>query len=218
MEEEYFEVKLNKQNEEQNNIKIIGETINNEKENIEDYFVVSITPQNDKNKNIFGGNKKINKKEKDFEFKENKKKEKNNNKKNKDEKNKDEKEDEYEEYEEERNKGLSENTLKQYIQNLRLYCYNLDLFEPYKTFIKLHHKISERKKCIISKETIKSCLNAIIWILKETYEEDKIKNIINEYKELVKHLRLSCIYDTYNQNRNNSKVPYWEIILKRKDR
>ena len=216
MEEEYFEVKLNKQNEEQNNIKIIGETINNEKENIEDYFVVSITPQNDKNKNIFGGNKKINKKEKDFEFKENKKnnkeKEKNNNKKNKNEK-----EDEYEEYEEERNKGLSENTLKQYIQNLRLYCYNLDLFEPYKTFIKLHHKISERKKCIISKETIKSCLNAIIWILKETYEEEQIKNIIFEYKELVKHLRLSCIYDTYNQNRNNSKVPYWEIILKRKE-
>ena len=159
-----------------------------------------------KKNNIKGGNKK-NKKEKND----------NNNKKEKDENNDKKENDENNDKKEIEEKGLSDNTIKQYIQNLRLYCYNLDLFEPYKNFIKLHHKLSERKKCLISKETIKSCLNAIIWILKETYKEEEIKNLLNEYKELVKHLRLSCIYDTYNQNRNNSKVPYWEIILKRRD-
>ena len=223
--DDFFEVKINKQNEyneynKLNNIKVI-DTLKKD-DNIEDYFVVSITPENInkiKNKNI-GGNKI----KKDIIIEDNKKNLKKRNYKNKDDKNK---EDEYEDEDEDnkekeynkkiKNKGLSENTIKQYIQNLRLYCYNLDLFEPNKNFIKLHHKISERKKCLISKETIKSCLNAIIWILKETYEEEEIKNVLDEYKELVKHLRLSCIYDTYNQDRNNFKVPYWEIIIKRRD-
>ena len=198
--DKFFDVKINKQNNIQTNLKIISDTIKND--NIEDYFIVSITPNENKikEKKLSGGKKK-----EKIELKKN---------------NKEKKEIiefEYEDYEKKDNKGLSENTIKQYLQNLRLYCYNLNLFEPYKTFIKLHHKISERKKCLISKETIKSCLNAIVWVLNETYKEDEIKNIIEEYKRLIGHLRISCIYDTYNQNRNNFKVPYWEIIIKRRE-
>lgn len=226
---DFFEVKINKSiDQQQTNLKLISD--NNIKDNnIDDYFIVSISPndinKSKSNKNIIGGYHKkeknisiIKDKDKDKNKDKNKDKDKNkeNDNKNDDDKNDDKNDDEYEK-EDEKYKGLSYNTIKQYIQNLRLYCYNLNLFEPYKTFIKLHHKISERKKCLISKETIKSCLNAIIWILKETYDENQIKNILDEYKSLVKHLRLSCIYDTYNQNRNNSKVPYWEILLKRKD-
>lgn len=104
---------------------------------------------------------------------------------------------------------ISSSSLKQYNMTFRLFCMDLNLNNPYETFIKLHYKISQRTKNYISNETIKTALSAIMYKLKENNSNQEL---INEYTLLLSHMRKICMYKTQNPQDNN-KIPDWEYLI-----
>lgn len=108
-------------------------------------------------------------------------------------------------------KTLSVTSINKYKSLLRLFCLNENLFNYNKTFINLHFKISEKNKTFISKETIKTCLCAILWYLK-TYHSYNL-SLINEYSLFITHLRKSCAYDTKNHLNLKTNIPLWDHFI-----
>lgn len=112
---------------------------------------------------------------------------------------------------------LSLTTINQYRMMLRLYCYDQDLLSPNETFINLHFKISDRLKTYISKETLKTCLGAIMWKIKSFVGIIQGQFLIDQYCLLVFHMRALCSFDVINHRRNSNNIPIWSEILKRRD-
>ncbi len=110
-------------------------------------------------------------------------------------------------------KTISESTLKQYNMSFRLFCTDLNLNNPYDSFIKLHYKISQRTKNYISNESIKTALSAILYKLRENNIN---KELQDEYLLLLNHMRKICMYKTQNP-KNNNKIPDWEYLLEMND-
>lgn len=108
---------------------------------------------------------------------------------------------------------ISASSLKQYNSTYRLFCSDLNINKPNETFINLCYKISQRTKKIISNETIKTALSAILYKLKENNAN---KDLINEYSLLVIHMRKICMYKTQNPLMNNN-IPDWNYLLERHD-
>jgi len=109
---------------------------------------------------------------------------------------------------------VSQSTLKQYNSTYRLFCSDLNLNDPYGSFLKLCYKVSQRSKQIISNETIKTALSAIVYNLREkNYSND----IIKEYLLLISHMRKICMYKTQNPILNAEKIPEWSYLLEMKD-
>ena len=109
---------------------------------------------------------------------------------------------------------VSQSTLKQYNSTYRLFCSDLNLNDPYGSFLKLCYKVSQRSKQIISNETIKTALSAIVYNLREkNYSND----IIKEYLLLIVHMRKICMYKTQNPILNAEKIPEWSYLLEMKD-
>ena len=111
-------------------------------------------------------------------------------------------------------KKVSNSTLKQYNSTYRLFCSDLNLNDPYGSFLKLCYKVSQRSKQLISNETIKTALSAIVYNLREKNESPEI---INEYLLLITHMRKLCMYKTQNPIINAEKIPEWSYLLEMKD-
>ena len=75
---------------------------------------------------------------------------------------------------------------------LDLYLKDADLLNYNKTFIDLFDQRTNKKQ-LISKETVRSCLSAIIWKLKQSNGNAKL---IKEYQLFMTHMRKACLYDT----------------------
>jgi hypothetical protein len=114
-------------------------------------------------------------------------------------------------------KKLALSSIKRYQMLLRLFCSDLDLLNPYKTFIKLHFKISEKNKSYISKKTIANVLCAINWKISETYGFDNSKYFIDMYRIIIFHIKKLCDYDVKNHLKNADKIPLWENVIKKRD-
>ena len=111
---------------------------------------------------------------------------------------------------------LSPKTIHKYKSLLRLFCQNENLSNYNKVFIKLHYKISEKNQTFISKETIRSCLSAILWYLKTYYPLNL--TLIRKYSILLTHMRISCTYDTKNHLNVKTNIPIWNYFeIKRQD-
>lgn len=108
-------------------------------------------------------------------------------------------------------------TINKYQMLLRLFCSDLNLLNPYKTFIKLHFKISEKNRAYITRKTISNILCAIIWKIKECYGYENAIKFINMYRLLMIHVKKLCDFDVKNHSRNADKIPLWEDILDKRD-
>lgn len=112
--------------------------------------------------------------------------------------------------------SLSETTIKKYDNMRRLFWNDLDIYSPNETFINLLYQKSERNQTYISNETIKLCLNSIIYYLRGEYDKkpsDKLSRIIQEYSNYINHMRKICLYKTQNINTNTDNVPEWKYFL-----
>ena len=109
---------------------------------------------------------------------------------------------------------VSETTLKQYNLTYRLFCSDLNLNDPYGSFLKLCYKVSQRSKQLISNETIKTALSAIVYHLRE---QNYSQEIINEYLLLIAHMRKICMYKTQNPVLDAEKIPEWSYLLEMKE-
>ena len=97
--------------------------------------------------------------------------------------------------------SLSETTIKKYDNMRRLFWNDLDIYSPNETIINLLYQKSERNQTYISNETIKLCLNSIIYYLRGEYDKkpsDKLSRIIQEYSNYINHMRKICLYKTQN--------------------
>ena len=109
---------------------------------------------------------------------------------------------------------VSQSTLKLYNYTYRLFCSDLNLNDPYGSFLKLCYKVSQRSKQLISNETIKTALSAIVYNLRE---QNYSQEIINEYLLLITHMRKICMYKTQNPVLDAEKIPEWSYLLEMKD-
>ena len=107
-------------------------------------------------------------------------------------------------------KERSETSIKKYKSLLKLYLLNEKIGDYNKTFINLFDKKTERGQ-FISKETIRSCISAILWFI-ETRKPNETK-LINEYRLLMAHLRKSCLFDTRTNTNIKQEVLDWDYIL-----
>lgn len=109
---------------------------------------------------------------------------------------------------------VSQSTLKQYNLTYRLFCSDLNINDPYDSFLKLCYKVSQRSKQLISNETIKTALSAIVYRLRIN---NNSQDIINDYLLLLGHMRKICMYKTQNPVINADKIPDWEYLIEMKD-
>lgn len=108
-------------------------------------------------------------------------------------------------------KVKSNKSINKYKSLLRLYLINETISNPYKTFINLFDK-QTKKRQPLSKETIRSCISAIIWFIEDRKPKNG-KKILDTYKLLMAHLRKSCLYDTRNNFLYKQKQIQWENLL-----
>lgn len=108
-------------------------------------------------------------------------------------------------------KSKSIKSINKYKSLLRLYLLNETLSNPYKTFINLFDK-QTKKHMPLSKETIRSCISAIIWFIEEKKPKNG-KKLLETYHLLMTHLRKSCLYDTRTNFLYKQKQINWENIL-----
>lgn len=108
-------------------------------------------------------------------------------------------------------KTKSIKSINKYKSLLKLYLINETLSNPYKTFINLFDKQTQ-KHMPLSKETIRSCISAIIWFI-EDRKPKNAKKLLNIYRLIMTHLRKSCLYDTRTNFLYKQKQIPWENIL-----
>lgn len=105
----------------------------------------------------------------------------------------------------------SNKSINKYKSLLKLYLLNESLSNPYKTFINLFDKQTQKHQPL-SKETIRSCISAIIWFI-EDKKPKNAKKLLETYRLIMTHLRKSCLYDTRNNFLYKQKQVNWENIL-----
>ena len=89
------------------------------------------------------------------------------------------------------NPNITNQSIKNYNNMYRLFCSDLNINNPYETFISLCYKISQRTNKCISNETIKQILCAINYKLKKN---NSSADLIKEYSLLITHMRKICAY------------------------
>ena len=104
---------------------------------------------------------------------------------------------------------INNKTAKKYKSLLDLYLKDADLLNYNKTFIDLFDQRTNKKQ-LISKETVRSCLSAIIWKLKQSNGNTKL---IKEYQLFMTHMRKSCLYDTRSYSILKTHIPRWYDII-----
>lgn len=107
-------------------------------------------------------------------------------------------------------KRKSERSIKKYKSLLSLYLMNEKLSDYNKTFINLFDKQTSKHQPL-SKETIRSCLSAIIWFIED--KKPNAEELLNNYRLLMAHLRKSCLFDTRNNILIKQVQMKWNDIL-----
>ena len=105
--------------------------------------------------------------------------------------------------------NITNQSIKNYNNMYRLFCSDLNINNPYETFISLCYKISQRTNKCISNETIKQILCAINYKLKKN---NSSADLIKEYSLLITHMRKICAYQTQNPCINNN-IPEWDYLI-----
>lgn len=108
----------------------------------------------------------------------------------------------------------SKASINKYKSLLRMHLMNEKLADYNKTFINLFDKTTNKHQPL-SKETIRSCISAILWFIED--KKPNADDLLYQYGLFMTHLRKSCLYDTRNNNIYKQKQMRWSDILLLRD-